>query len=333
MKIKFILIGIFLSVNVFAMEPLPPEEMQEKLSLFEYNPSTHLVKLKRIHKNRWMKVYRGKLLGTNPSDGRNLNIPFYYLKPRRISNKKSPLMMVFPPIIGTNPIDWDLAIHFVLKKYNVIVALMPENISDPNRPVSDASDFLVRTTISSRMLIDLASSWEHVDSSKIGAVGVSLGGIRASLLLGVDLRLNAAVTFVAGGNFPEIMTHSQQNIMKSWRETRMEIEGISTNQDFFERISEVMEIDPIYFAARRNRKDIFMIVGKKDNIVPTKNQYELWKSFGKPKAEFLPAGHVPTALTWRYFLPSITRYFKKKLNGKLKAKDIRNNFHESKFFK
>ena len=332
MKIKFLFVALFLSINIFAMGPIPPEEMKDKLSLFEYNPNTRLTKFKRIHKNMWMKIYSGKLLGTNPADGRNLNIPFYYLRPKRISGKR-PLMIVFPPIFGANPIDWDLAIHFVLKKYNVIMALMPEDISDPNRPVSDINDFLVRTTISSRMLIDLASSWKHVDSSKIGAIGISLGGIRASLLLGVDLRLDAAVTFVAGGNFPEIVTNSQQKIMKNWRETRMEIEGIPTNKDFLEKISEVMEIDPIYFASRRNRKDIFMIVGKKDNKVPTINQYELWKSFREPKAKFLPAGHVQTALTWKYFLPAITRYFKKKLNGKLKSKDIKNNFHESKFFK
>jgi len=75
-----------------------------------------------------------------------------------------------------------------------------------------------------------------------------------------------------------------------------------------EKIETEMVVDPLCFDVPRSRDDLFVIIGEKDNRIPTRNQYAFWEAHDRPRALFIPRGHLGTVLAWRQFLPEMDEY-------------------------
>lgn len=137
---------------------------------------------------------------------------------------------------------------------------------------------------------------------------MSLGGIRTALVTGVDLRIKKSIIIVGGGNIPQILTSSQQSIIENYRSIRMGLEGFQKKRNFENYLKEHILLDPLVFAQRRSRNDIFMMIGNYDSSVPTDTQYQLWESFNRPNKIIIHAGHVLTAIRYRLYLYQFKKF-------------------------
>ncbi len=296
MRTPWILVVFLLPFMAIANQ-ISDKEIEERLKKFNYDPHQELISFKLKKKKLLYKKYVGKVRGIDPTKNVQMNTTFTWYKNKLPGQR--PVVLIIPSIIGLTYIESDVASFVANLGVHAVVVELSENISDPNRPTSDVDGFLIRNQVSISRVIDFLEGESSVDTSKIGIFGYSLGGIRSTLALEVEPRIDAAFVLVAGGNLPDILTHSKQKIVAQWRRERMKREGISSKKLFFKKLKKLIKIDPIYFAKLRSQNEIYMILGEKDTAVPTKNQFELLDAFNYPKHQKFPLPHFWTALTYK----------------------------------
>lgn len=240
----------------------------------------------------WKRKYRifsGQIDSLDPK-GETYKNKFYYFKTKKAG--KNPLIFIFPSIMGITTVEKRMAAYFARKGNNVIVARLQEDIADIERPIEDIDGFLIRSTTSARVLCDMAQQFTEVDPDRIASFGASLGGIRLMIAMGVDKRFKYGVTYVTGGDLPDIMTESLVPEIMMYRMKKMQDLELKTKQEYREALERVSTVDPLLFADYLDSDNIMMGIATKDVHVPSKNQYKLWRKLGQPLARFLKRGHV-----------------------------------------
>jgi dienelactone hydrolase len=182
-------------------------------------------------------------------------------------------------------------------------------------PLDYINRFFVRNVANLRMLLDeLPQRSElRVDAARMATLGISLGGIRSSILFGLDRRIRAAVLVVAGAELPSLLAKSILTPIKQWRDYNLfpDSHGLPSDEDdlvdapgLFEReLRRVVEIEPGRYAANRDPSDVLMFRASADSFVPTANQDALRSAFSAageaPEvkvASGIVAGHYATIL-------------------------------------
>lgn len=292
-----------------------PSVDESDLSYFDYETYYSSEELILIHEEDDFLRWRGKLYGKDPTKNEEMEVPFFFFENRNTHNGPRPLIVLMPPIEGLDILSKDTANYLARRGFHVIVAMVNDHIGNLERPISDIDGFLIRTTVSVRMLLDFAHERKDIiDTNSIGAYGVSLGGIRASLAYGVDDRIKAAWTAVAGGGIAKILTESSQSIVREYREERIYREFLYDDEDFYREIKRLNKIDPLTYAHRRSRDDIYMITAQYDRAVPTATQNKLWREFDSPERSRIYGNHFVGIIAYRLFLGRIVRFFHDRLD-------------------
>ena len=72
-----------------------------------------------------------------------------------------------------------------------------------------------------------------------------MGGIRTSLLFGVEPRVKKALEIVGGGDLPGIIADTHFKRLVELRDTRMRLEGLANLADFRAYMEKVTTVDPL----------------------------------------------------------------------------------------
>lgn len=277
---------------------------------FDYYPPLGLESFDLVSKERGYNVYEGTIKGLNPVDGSPFPSSFIYYQ--SLKSGKRPLVLIQPVIRGITPVELGLAKFFASEGYHAFISKIPEDISDLARPISDFENFLLRATAALRSQLDILSARPEVDESKIAAIGASLGGIRTSLLLGVDPRPKAAMIYVAGADLPSILATTDQEMLRLYRNNRMRVDGLSSLKEYEQKIRDHLEVDPLLLAPYVASNRVQMVISQNDLTVPTSNQYLLWQALGRPEAQVVDAGHVGSVITSYFHRKKILQFFLKR---------------------
>jgi dienelactone hydrolase len=137
-----------------------------------------------------------------------------------------------------------------------------------------------------------ATAWlatqPNVDPQKLGVTGISLGGIVSAVAASVDPTLNRAVFMLAGGGLADILWDMPEaaRYRKLWIEagrTRADLEAITK------------PLDPLTYAERLRGKQVLMIAGNVDEIIPPSAARALWNAAGRPPIRWYDCGHYSAA--------------------------------------
>lgn len=135
--------------------------------------------------------------------------------------------------------------------------------------------------------IDVLIARKDVDKKRIGAGGVSFGGIVISRFLADEPRVAAGVVIAAGGNLGQLLMASQIEGAKKFRTTnKLSVAAIQ---------QELNIIDPAKHIGRAKARPMLFLHGDKDDIVPVACNTALFNATKQPKErELMPGGHVPS---------------------------------------
>jgi hypothetical protein len=257
--------------------------------------------------------FSGELTQTDPIDHTPRKIPFLYYFSRIARDKPGSLALVYPALTGTLPmVETTFASELALSGYHAIIVQLVENVSDVSRPLSGINDFFTRSNWSSSALIDLASTWPEVDPNRFNAAGVSLGGIRATIAFGDDLRLKHLVGYVSGGDLPEVFAHSTHRLIKRYREHWMAKLGMTDVEAFAAYLKPILTVDPLLSAAKRPETDhVYFVLGKADTMVPYVDEQALLAAYGNPDHRTTPFDHRITAASFLTNFSEVTATFEK----------------------
>ncbi|MDC0254277.1 dienelactone hydrolase family protein [Bacteriovoracales bacterium] len=285
------------------------EGFRKEVNLREASLETEKLVIKTIK----MEKYKGSYKALNTVDGSRISHDFVYYRPKGINNRKTPLIIIVPPVVGITPFEYMSARYF--SSHGFAVAVLKLNVPSVDQNVvldrlgQDWEGYVEKV----RAFIDIVGKLPGVDDQKIGIMGLSLGGITTALTMGRDPRLKAGVIFMGATNIPHLMAYSDQYVVKKLREKKMSELGIEDAWDFETLLKEKVKIDLPYLTEGRTSRDYFLFVTKDDSYVPSKIQETLRADLGYPETHYLPPGHVLNGMFYPVHLKKMKDYYWLKL--------------------
>lgn len=271
----------------------PRQEVEAKIEII--SEKKHYV-IKRIEFPSALNVF-----GTE-----NIIIDYYEQK----QPGKFPTILILPISGGIDFTVKSFARHFASHGFNC--AAVHNRQVDPQRTgtAEEVENYFRQTVLDNRQALDYLLEREEVDENKLGCLGLSLGGIKASLVCGADERLKCSVLGLAGGSIADIALLSKERDLKNSIK-KLKEKGASS-EDIHIELSEKVATDPLKLAGYINARNVLMYIAAFDRVVPRKCGDKLWEAIGKPEVIYLPAGHYSSFLFLPYAQAKSLSFFEKK---------------------
>lgn len=162
----------------------------------------------------------------------------------------------------------------------------------------EVESYFRQTVLDNRQVLDYLLTRPEVDPSRIGCMGLSLGGIKASLVAAVDDRIRCAVLGLAGGSLADITLHSSEDEISDYID-ELKAQGINPDQIHSE-LSNKVRTDPLKLAPYLDARETLMFIAVHDRAVPRFACDQLREAIGRPETAYLLAGHYTSFLYLPY---------------------------------
>jgi len=152
-----------------------------------------------------------------------------------------------------------------------------------------------------------ATAWlgerREIDPKQLGILGTSLGSFVGALTAEMEPRLKKVVILLGGGGLVDAYYDDPRGatFRKIW-------ETLGGSKDKLVKL--IAPVDPLTCAANLKDRDVLMIAGKRDEIVPPKCAQALWEATGKQKIVWLDCTHYSAALHLVTALDHVVKHFK-----------------------
>jgi dienelactone hydrolase len=152
-----------------------------------------------------------------------------------------------------------------------------------------------QTVLDLRRAAAWLASRPEIDAKRLGILGTSLGSFMSALTGEMEPRLGRVVVLLGGGGLVDAYyDHPQGAAM------RKVFESLGGNKQVLARW--IAPADPITCAANLKERQLLIIAGKRDEIVPPSAAVALWKASGEQKIVWFDCGHYTAAF---YFVPAM----------------------------
>jgi len=285
----------------------PKMRSAEILRYYSYPKKTIEAKIETINEKKRYVVKRivfpsaRNVFGTE-----NIKIDYYAQK----KQGKFPTILILPISGGIDFCVRSFARRFVSSGFNCAIVHNRKTDLDDAESGEDVEDYFRQTVLDNRQVLDYLVTREEVDEERLGCLGLSLGGIKASLISGVDERVKCVVLGLAGGSIADIILLSEAEGIKDYSKEFIE-DGIAL-ETIHTELSEKVETDPIKLAGYMDARNVLIYVALFDRVIPRKCGYKLWEAIGKPELVCLFAGHYSSYLYLPYVEMETLSFFKRK---------------------
>lgn len=274
-----------------------------------------------------MKTFITLLLLSFLSNGPYKTATFDYYK---VENSNE-LVVVFPPTGGGNFINQSISEFLAKNGFNVLNVTFHSKIFRQNQweKIHDIAALDAELDYMKNSFENVvADSQKAIDmvfkkDMKVMAVGVSLGGIFATMLDANDKRVDGGVFMLSGADLAEIITQSKETGIIKIRKEVMKNLGLSQKQLYQEIKNRTQEIEPLNYLQRLNPKKILLINAMFDQVIPSQSKKLMRKALPGVTILNLPTGHYTAAL----FLNAAERATLNHLN---KIKSLEKDYYQSK---
>ncbi len=254
--------------------------------------------------------------GTTSVDEREVDFGALIYKSHKPLNR---LIIITPNIRGVTVLERRLAHYLSKRGFHVIVPILENKLMEQEKFTFKAIDNSQRDFLYvTRALVDHYLKRMSYDEEKIGLTGVSLGGIRSSLLLGSDDIFRAMYISVAGAELPEIYATSQHEFVKELRRRHMKNLDVDSIQEYQSLLDNHLSVDVDRVVNSPYLENVAMIIADEDKIVPSVNQWKLWKTLKEaghqPKTIIKDCEHIMGALYLLRYQKEVYMWLKERLD-------------------
>ena len=208
-----------------------------------------------------------------------------------------PAVIIIPTIEGVTPLENSLSSSYCKQKIAAVVADVNVTELPADLPAWGAEDQNdIRAIHRLRAIADFLQTDSRINGQQMGTIGLSLGGITASLFAAADARLQSAVITVGGGNLPAILTESDAKQVIRIRDARLSAGTITSLADYEENLHRSIVIDPIYMGSFIGESRVMMVIADNDTKVPSKHQWALREQIGQPETLQYSGSHLWTLI-------------------------------------
>ena len=285
----------------------PSKRSTELLEYYSYPKQKIEAEVEKISEKKRYFVERIEFPSAlNVFDNENIKFDFYVQK----KAGRFPTILVLPIANGIDFCAKGFARHFASNGLNCTIVHNRDIEIEDIQNAEQVEDYLRQTVLDSRQILDYLAVRKEVDSNKLGCLGMSLGGIRASIVSAVDERLNCCVIGLAGGSMADIAFLSELKEVKRYIRGLVE-RGISKDTIRAE-VSDKIVTDPLKLAEYSDARETLMYVAMFDRVIHRKCGDKLWEAAGKPEVVYIFSGHFTSLLFLSYAERDSLNFFKKK---------------------
>ncbi len=234
-----------------------------------------------------------------------------------------------------------LSLYFVAHNFCAVEFTLPYHLERTPEGYSSGELFLTdnpkqnfeayrQAVIDLRVLADFLN---FRGINKIGIAGISIGALVLNTLMGVDSRFKAGVSIAGGGGLHYIVSKGikKPSVKRAYfgnYSDNPEVVFKRVDADFHKYLKEVWEsgkvkeppkgeewflIDPLTYAKFNYPRNIMMINGAVDFVIPKNAVLEFKEAVGNPPIEWLPTMHTTTALLLPFVFGRMHEFFEKQL--------------------
>jgi dienelactone hydrolase len=225
---------------------------------------------------------------------------------------KFPTVLILPISGGIDFTVTSFAGHFASHGFNCAIVHNRKADLDDTQSAEAVEDYFRQNVLDNRQVLDYLVERDEVDKDRLGCLGLSLGGIRASMLSGVDERLKCTVIGLAGGSIADITLLSHKSEIRKHMKDLVTMGA--TPELVRAELTDKVRTDPLKLAPYADARNVLMFIATWDQIVPRACCDQLWESYGKPEVVYLPGGHYSSFLYLPYAIGKSFDFFEKKLD-------------------
>lgn len=227
---------------------------------------------------------------------------------------RRPTVLILPISGGVDISVTSFADYFTPRGINcAIVYNRKVEIEDTNS-AEQVEAYFRQTVLDNRQVLDYLVTRPDVDPNRLGCMGLSLGGIKASLLAGVDRRVKCVVLGLAGGSMADIAMNSKEKRLEDYVKYLQKIGAPA--EMIHSELQEKVRTDPLRLGPYVDARDTLMFIASFDRVVPTWTGKQLRRTIGGPKTVYLLAGHYTSFLFLPYAHRESLSFAKRKFNMK-----------------
>jgi hypothetical protein len=287
----------------------PSKRSAEMLEYYSYPKQQIEARVEKIAEKKHYVIQRIEFPSAlNVFNTENIKIDYYVQK----KPGKFPTILILPISGGIDFSVRGFAKLFASNGFNCAVAHNRHADLENTEAAEEVEDYFRQSVLDNRQILDYLVEREEVDSNRLGCLGLSLGGIRASMIAGVDERLKCTVLGLAGGSIADINLFTDKKEIREYREKLIKM-GISS-EIIYSELSDKVVTDPLRLAKYIDARNVLMFTAMFDRVVPRKCCEKLWKAMGKPEVVYLLSGHYGSFLYLPYAERKSLSFFKEKFD-------------------
>ncbi|MFO0909313.1 MAG: alpha/beta hydrolase family protein [Isosphaeraceae bacterium] len=239
-------------------------------------------------------------------DVENNTVHAEYFQPKRSVGARHPAVVVLHILGADFALSRYLAARLAEQGVGALFVKLP--YYGERRPPNAGKRFLSadidRTVLAMRQgVCDVrrAAAWlasrPEVNPARLGATGISLGGIVSSLAVAIDPALNEGAFLLAGGDLAHVLWSMPEGARyrEAWQASGRTYDDLKKLTDPF---------DPVQHAPRLVGKRVMMLAGNTDEVIPPSATRALWEAAGRPPITWYDCGHYSAV---GYLLPAIRK--------------------------
>ncbi len=249
---------------------------------------------------------------TDPQDGSDFEATAKIYRP---SSKKFPIIFILPPIVGETLIDRKMAMKFCSNGLgSYILNVVKKNTQEEEIKNFKVHDYSYLRALEAVRTIRKELNNDPSTNGNYGIMGVSLGGMLAAYVAGVERDFKAGVFVVAAGNVPSVLAYSEQELVKAQRNQRKKFFNISNDASYEALLREAVTQDPLNVIVNVIPESTYFFISKDDTTVPGSNQIELATKAPSPLVYMMRGKHLSGIIkAGTIHSGKILRFFKRRL--------------------
>lgn len=249
-----------------------------------------------------------------PVDGKTKSLYGLWYRTRRAKEARPPTVLVLPILAGHYEVGRMAARSLAAAGLHAFLpfrdaASLGEEDGPARRP-QEIDELLVTTTVRLRRLIDWLSARPEVDPARMGVLGVSMGALRATVLLAVEPRIRSGVIIMGGGPLASVLADSGEGLVARWRDRVL---PDRSEEEIRTDLQRWIAVDPMNLAGHVDARRVLLIMTRFDHVIRYHHQKALRRALGRPAAHVVPSGHYGLLLWSGPVLLRATRFLATRL--------------------
>jgi len=217
-------------------------------------------------------------------------------------------VLIFPILWGNDLGVREFARGFARQGIHGIIVYRPKEKFSMDQPLDQIEGHLRASVIHARRVVDWLATQPSVDMTRLGSMGISMGGGLNVLVAAAEPRLTRYVFLLPAARLAHVtMTTKDRSIAKK-RDEYLRRHGLTPEQA--ERtLTEALQSEPLRVAGTLDPRRSLMVIALADRVIGRSASLDLWRALGRPPTLWLPTGHYTALFALPYVRLKVLWFF------------------------